>query len=269
MSHYWTWDGSPELLRIGAFSIRWYGAFFALGFYLGLRVLNRLAKMDRLEPPQFDSMLTPVIAGTVIGARLGHVFFYEPSVFLEDPIRILKVWEGGLASHGGTLGVALAVYLWKRKHYAGTLLSLLDRLAVPSAMVAGMIRLGNFFNSEILGRASDLPWAIVFKRVDEVPRHPAMLYEALSYFGIFAVLMGVVNRGVHRRFGDGFLLGIFFMSLFTARFLIEFCKEIQVPSEAGLPLDLGQILSLPFVIMGGFLVVRSVRKRSGVSKASS
>jgi prolipoprotein diacylglyceryl transferase len=226
---------------------------------MGLRILNWIAKRENLVPSEFDSMLTSVILGTVIGARLGHVFFYEPDIFLADPIRILKVWEGGLASHGGTLGVAIAVFLWKRKHYPGSFLSLLDWLSVPSAMVAGMIRLGNFFNSEILGRPSDVPWAIVFKRVDDLPRHPAMLYEAISYFLLFAVMMVMLRKRIHRRFGEGFLLGVFFCVLFGARFLIEFLKEVQVPSESELPLDFGQLLSLPFVLVGGVLLFRSFR----------
>jgi prolipoprotein diacylglyceryl transferase len=261
-----TWDVSPVLFSIGTFSVRWYGALFATGFYIALQVMNSIARRDRLQPREFDSILMYVIAGTVLGARLGHVFFYEPDVFLQDPVRILKVWEGGLASHGGTLGVMLAVLLWKRRHYEGSFLSLLDYLAVPSAFVAGMIRLGNLFNSEILGRPSEVPWAIIFKRVDEVPRHPAMLYEAFCYFGLFVFLLRQVRAGVHRRMGEGYLLGVFFTGLFGARFVIEFLKEYQVPSEAALPLDLGQLLSVPFVASGLFLWWRATRRTNPAPK---
>ncbi len=257
MEHHLVWNGSPEIVNLGFFSIRWYGALFALGFFLGLRILNRITRREGIVPAGFDSMLSYVILGTVVGARLGHVFFYEPGVFLSDPVRILKVWEGGLASHGGVIGVIVSVFLWKRKHYDGPVIRLLDYLSVPSTMVGGLIRLGNFFNSEILGRPSDVSWAIVFKRVDELPRHPAMLYESVSYLMIFGFMMWLLERGYHRRFGDGFLTGIFFVFVFLARFLIEFVKEFQIQTEAALPLDLGQILSLPFVGLGVFLLWRS------------
>jgi prolipoprotein diacylglyceryl transferase len=251
------WNGSPEIFNLGFFSVRWYGALFALAFFIGLRILNRITSREGLVPSGFDSMLSYVILGTVIGARLGHVFFYEPGIFLSDPIRILKVWEGGLACHGGVLGVIVAVYLWKRKNFDGPVLRLLDFLCVPSTMVGGMIRLGNFFNSEILGRPSEAPWAIVFKRVDDLPRHPAMLYESFSYFFIFAFMMWILRKGFHRRYGNGFLTGIFFVTVFVARFLIEFVKELQIPSESSLPIDLGQILSLPFIALGVGLLARS------------
>ena len=254
------WSGSPEIFNLGFFSVRWYGALFALAFFLGLRILNWITSRDGIVPAGFDSMLSYVILGTVIGARLGHVFFYEPGIFLSDPVRILKVWEGGLASHGGVLGVIVSVSLWKRKHFDGSVLTLLDYLSVPSTMVGGMIRLGNFFNSEILGRPSDVPWAMVFKRVDDMPRHPAMLYESFSYFSIFFLMMWMLKKGVHRRFGNGFLTGMFFVSVFTARFLIEFVKEVQIPAESDLPIDLGQILSLPFIFLGLFLMARARKK---------
>lgn len=257
MMQHLIWNGSPEIFNLGFFSVRWYGALFALGFFWGLRILNRITKRDGIVPAGFDSMLSYVILGTVIGARLGHVLFYEPSVFLAEPSRIVRVWEGGLASHGGVLGVILSVYLWKRKHFSGTTLKLLDYLSVPSTMVGGMIRLGNFFNSEILGRPTDVPWAIVFKRVDDLPRHPAMLYESGCYFMIFGIMMWILKTGIHRKFKEGFLTGVFFILVFLCRFLIEFLKEFQIASEAALPLDLGQILSLPFVMLGVVLLLRS------------
>jgi prolipoprotein diacylglyceryl transferase len=261
MNSHFIWSASPELFSANGFTIRWYGFLFAIGFYLGLKVLNGIARQEKLEPSEMDGMLIYIILGTVIGARLGHVFFYEPDLFLADPIRIFKVWEGGLASHGGTLGVITGVLLWKRKYYRGSLLSLLDFVAVPGALVSGLIRVGNFFNSEILGKPSDLPWAIVFKRVDETPRHPAMLYESFCYFSIFALLYGLTRKKIHRRFNEGFLLGLFFILIYGSRILIEFFKEPQVASEAGLPFDLGQILSVPFVAAGGFLLIRSISSR--------
>jgi phosphatidylglycerol:prolipoprotein diacylglycerol transferase len=269
MANHLVWNGSPEIFNLGFFSLRWYGALFALGFFIGLRILNRISRRDGLVPEGFDSMLSYVILGTVAGARLGHVFIYEPSVFLSDPLRILKVWEGGLASHGGVLGVILAVYLWKRRHFKGPVLTLLDYLSVPSTMVGGFIRLGNFFNSEILGRPTDVAWAVVFKRVDELPRHAAMLYESFCYFAIFAFMMWLLRRGVHRRYGNGFMTGVFFVAVFSARFLIEFVKEVQIASEASLPLDLGQILSVPFIGTGLFLLWRSGFPRGGIDREGS
>ena len=261
MSTHFIWNGSPELFQIGSFSIRWYGALFALGFYLGLQFLNKIARMEKLKPPVLDSILIYVIVGTVVGARFAHVLFYEPTMFLADPLRILRVWEGGLASHGGTLGVILAVFLWKKRHFSGSFLLLLDYLSVPGAFSGGMIRIANFFNSEIIGKPSELPWAIVFKRVDDLPRHPAMLYEALAYFTLFGITFTWVKKKVHRRFGEGFLLGVFFCAIYGARFLIEFLKEYQVPEEAALPLDLGQLLSVPFLMVGVVLIVRAVRAK--------
>jgi len=261
MSQHLVWNVSPEIFQIGSFSLRWYGVLFATGFYIGLQIINSIARREKLQPPVFDSLLIYSIVGTVAGARLGHVIFYEPQAFLSDPLRVFRVWEGGLASHGGVIGVIAGIAFWGRRHFRGSVLLLLDYMSVPSEFVGGMIRIANFFNSEILGKPAEKPWAIVFKRVDELPRHPAMLYEAFAYFTIFAVGMTLLRRKVHKRFGEGFLTGYFFVAVFSARFLIEFVKELQVPEEAALPLDLGQLLSIPFVLLGIGLIVRAVRRR--------
>ena len=260
MGQHLVWNVSPDIFQIGSFSLRWYGVLFATGFYIGLQIINAIAKREKLQPPVFDSLLIYSIVGTVVGARLGHVIFYEPAAFLSDPLRVIRVWEGGLASHGGVIGVIAGIAIWGRRHFRGSILLLLDYMSVPSEFVGGMIRIANFFNSEILGKPSDQPWAIVFKRVDELPRHPAMLYEAFAYFTIFAVGMMFLKRGIHKRFGEGFLTGYFFVAVFSARFLIEFVKELQVPEEAALPMDLGQLLSIPFVLLGIGLIVRAVRR---------
>ncbi len=257
MVHYFVWNGSPDLLSLGPITIRWYGALFACGFVIGLKILNWIAKQEKLKVESFDSILMYVILGTIIGARLGHTLIYEPEIYLADPIRILKIWEGGLASHGGTLGVVIAVYLWKRKHFDGTMLQLLDALCIPAALISAMIRIGNFFNSEIVGHPTDVPWAIVFKRLDSLPRHPTMLYECIAYLITFFTVLFIFRKKIHRKYGQGFLLGIFFIMLFGFRFLIEFIKEYQVASESQLPLDLGQLLSVPFIATGIYLVFRS------------
>ena len=257
MQHFFTWNGSPEILSFGPILIRWYGALFACGFVIGLKILNWIGKQEKLKIESFDSMLIYVILGTIIGARLGHTLIYEPEIYLSDPIRIFKVWEGGLASHGGALGVMVSVLLWKRKYFNGTTLQLLDYLCVPSALVSAFIRMGNFFNSEIIGRPTGVPWAIIFSRVDSLPRHPTMLYECLAYVCTFLVLFSLFKFKVHRNKGQGFLLSIFFMLIFGFRFCIEFIKEYQVSSESQLPIDLGQILSIPFILVGLFLFIRS------------
>jgi phosphatidylglycerol---prolipoprotein diacylglyceryl transferase len=253
------WNGSPDLASIGPLTIRWYGLLFALGFFLGFKMITWMLKRERYEVTSLDSLLIYAVVGTIVGARLGHTLIYEPEIYLHDPIRILKVWEGGLASHGGSVGVMLGVWLWKRKHFPGTFLQLVDLLCVPTAFIAAMIRIGNFFNSEIVGRPTDLPWAIIFKRIDNLPRHPSMLYESLAYLVTFGVVFTMFKKGLQRR--QGLLLGVFFILVFGARFGIEFVKEYQVPSEAALPMDLGQLLSIPFVLVGILLVILAFRRK--------
>jgi prolipoprotein diacylglyceryl transferase len=187
--------------------------------------------------------------GTIIGARLGHCLFYEPDYYLANPLRILEIWKGGLASHGGTIGILVALALYARKNTDQPLGWLMDRLTVSVALTAACIRLGNFFNSEIVGKPTELPWAIVFERLDQIPRHPAMLYESVSYF----VLCGVCFYLYATRIDTlkrGFLTGLLLVWIFTSRFLLEFVKENQVAFESGLPLNMGQLLSLPFVALG-------------------
>jgi prolipoprotein diacylglyceryl transferase len=190
-----------------------------------------------------------MMLGTIIGARLGHCLFYEPEYYLSHPLEILFIWKGGLASHGGSIGVLIAVWLYKRKHPDQGYIWLADRLSIAVAFTAACIRIGNFFNSEILGKPSDLPWAIVFKYAGEtVPRHPAMLYEALSYLILTGLLLILykVKEGKKR----GQMIGLMLFWIFTSRFFIEFYKENQVAFENELPLNMGQILSIPFIILG-------------------
>jgi prolipoprotein diacylglyceryl transferase len=210
-----------------------------------------------------DELLIYIAVGTVVGARLGHCFFYEPRYFLQNPLEILKIWKGGLASHGAAIGILLALLFYVLK-YKVSFLYLIDRIVIVVALGGAFIRTGNLFNSEIYGDPTDLPWGFMFVRdklydsvtgelLPVVPRHPTQIYEALSYLLIFAVLF-IFYRKRYKKVRDGFIFGVFMIMLFTARFLIEFVKNDQVPFEAGMQLNMGQWLSLPF-IFAGFVVI--------------
>ncbi len=243
------WDFQPEIFKLGSFAPRWYGLMFAIGFMVGYSVMAKIFVKEGRNEEDLSSLLFHVMLGTIIGARLGHCLFYEPEYYLSHPLEMLFVWKGGLASHGGTLGVIIAVWLYKRHHTDQGYVWLADRLSIAIAFTAGCIRVGNFFNSEILGKPSDLPWAIVFKTVGEtVPRHPAMLYESVSYFILSGLLYWLYKKTEGKVRGQ--MIGLMFVWIFTARFFIEFVKENQVPFENELPLNMGQILSVPFIILG-------------------
>jgi prolipoprotein diacylglyceryl transferase len=196
--------------------------------------------------------------GTVIGARLGHVLFYQLGDYLAHPWEIFMIWKGGLGSHGGFAGVLIALYLYLKKHRDMSFLELADRLAIPCLLAAALIRVGNFFNSEIIGTPSDLPWVVVFARVDDMPRHPAMLYEALAYLLVFSVSYFAYWKTTIIQF-PGRVFGMALAICFLARFMIEFVKENQVPFEQSLPLNMGQLLSIPFIVAGIYLIYASWR----------
>lgn len=243
------WDINPELFRIGGFGPRYYGLMFALGFLVGYHITRRIFLNEGKKEEDLSSLLFHIMVGTIMGARLGHCLFYEPAYYLSHPLEILKVWKGGLASHGGSLGVAIAIWIYTRKHIDQPYIWLADRLTIGVAFTAGCIRIGNFFNSEIIGKASDLPWAIVFTKIDNLPRHPAMLYESLAYLIIFAVLAFNYKRH-STALVPGRQIGILLIGSFTARFFIEFVKENQVAFESGMTLNMGQLLSIPFILVG-------------------
>lgn len=248
------WDFSPEIFNIGGFAPRYYGLMFALGFMVGYSITAVIFRREGRNEEDLSSLLFHLMVGTIVGARLGHCLFYEPEYYLSHPLEILYVWKGGLASHGGTVGVLFTTWLYKRKHPDQSYIWLADRLAIGTAFTAACIRIGNFFNSEILGKPSDLPWAIIFynNNGEMIPRHPAMLYEAFAYLALFAVLMLMYFVFNSTRV-KGRLLGTMLVWIFTARFFIEFVKENQVPFEAGMPLNMGQLLSIPFIIIGVLL----------------
>jgi len=257
--NYITWNVDPEIFHIGALSIRWYGLLFASAFLAGYIIFTRYLRTDHLTSEMLDELLIYIAVGTVVGARLGHCFFYEPEYFLKNPIEILKIWKGGLASHGAAIGILISLWLYIRK-YKLSFLWLIDRIVIVVALGGAFIRTGNLFNSEIYGGPTDLPWGFMFVRdklydsvtgevLPVVPRHPTQIYEALSYLLIFTVLF-IFYRKNYLKVRDGFIFGVFLIALFTARFLIEFVKNDQVSFEAGMQLNMGQWLSIPFILTG-------------------
>ncbi|MBC7532827.1 MAG: prolipoprotein diacylglyceryl transferase [Oligoflexus sp.] len=249
MQHF-VWDFSPEIFKIGAFAPRYYGLMFAIGFMVSYSITQKIFLKEGRNEEDLSSLLFHIMVGTIVGARIGHCLFYEPDYYLSHPLEILFVWRGGLASHGGTIGVLLALYLYKRKHPDQGYIWLADRLAIGTAFTAGCIRVGNFFNSEILGKPWDGPWAIIFAaNGDMIPRHPAMLYEALAYFILFAIMLWMYWK-TNAAQAKGRLIGLMLAWIFIARFFIEFVKENQVPFENGMTLNMGQLLSIPFIIVG-------------------
>lgn len=243
------WDVNPEIFRIGNFAVRWYGLLFASGFFFGYLIFLRFFKKEGLSVELLDKLTIYMAIGTVVGARLGHCLFYEPEYYLKHPVEILKIWRGGLASHGAAIGILIALWLFVRK-YKKPFIWILDRIVVVVALAGALIRLGNLMNSEIYGIETSLPWGFVFIRnLETVPKHPTQIYEALTYFLVFGLLLGIYIRS-DAKFRPGTLFGWFLILVFGMRFLIEFIKEDQVGFEANMVLNMGQLLSIPFVLLG-------------------
>ena len=253
-SQFMHWDISPTIgiFEGGPLQIRWYGLFFALSFVLGYQIMQYIFQKEGKNLKDLESLTLTMILGTVLGARLGHCLFYSPEYYLSNPLEILKIWEGGLASHGAMLGIPFALWIFSRKHKDFEYFWIIDRIVIVVALSGFFIRMGNFFNSEIVGKVTDVPWAIVFSRIDEMPRHPSQIYEAVTYLFIFMIL---AYRYVVNNFNiaKGKSLGLFLMLIFGARFFWEFTKENQVDFESALPLNMGQLLSIPAVLVGAYL----------------
>ena len=240
------WNADPIWFHIGPLAIRWYSLAFMVGFLVGYEIESRMYKHEGAPERWLGVLLLWTVAGTIIGARLGHVFFYEWDKYSQDPISILYVWEGGLASHGGTIGVVLGVFGYSIFTTKRNPLWAFDRLVIPIA---------------IFGHATDLPWGFMFIRSREWHElyfgqacHPTQIYEALCYFALFALLMWMYwKKNAEER--PGLIFGVFFIILFGTRFLIEFIKNDQVAFEANMTLNMGQWLSVPFILIGIFLVI--------------
>jgi phosphatidylglycerol---prolipoprotein diacylglyceryl transferase len=265
MISYITWSVSPELFHLGPISVRWYGFLFAMGFVLGYIILTQIFNKEKKPKSDLEQLAVYAIFGTVIGARLGHCLFYNPAYYLSNPVEILKIWTGGLASHGAAIGILIAIYLFSKKKKDMNMLWVLDRVVIVVALAGSLIRLGNLFNSEIIGKAATVPWAFIFTSVDDIPRHPAQLYESIAYLIIFIILF-IVYQKKYPNLKSGLLFGLFLVLVFTFRFFVEFLKEVQEQFEADLFLNMGQLLSIPFVILGLYYIFRTPMVISTKSK---
>ena len=254
------WNVNPEIFSLGPVHVRWYGLLFAVGFLFGYNHGEKMFKHENIDLKWLESLFIYLIVATIIGARLGHVLFYGWDYYSQHPIEILYVWQGGLASHGGVLGIIIAMFIWSKYVSKRSILWVLDRIVVPSVFVAALIRLGNLMNSEIYGIPTTLPWGVIFERNHEtVAKHPTQIYESLSYLVTFGMMLYMYWKTKAKDY-QGLLVGVFFVMVFSARFFIEFIKEVQEPFEKGMTLNMGQWLSIPFVLTGIFLIIRALKK---------
>ena len=269
MSLFITWNPDVTALDLGFFAIRWYSLFWAIGLVSVYLLMHKLYKQQKISEEKFEPMFMYCFLGILIGARLGHCLFYEPSYYLSHPVEMLlpfrdvpgKGWTftgyEGLASHGGTLGLMIALWLYA-KRVGLKFLHVLDNVAIVTPICACAIRLGNLMNSEIIGRPTDMPWAFIFERVDSLPRHPGQLYEAICY-AIFFGIHWFFYRRYPQKVGSGFFFGLCLFLIFTSRIFIEYTKENQEAFEEGMLLNMGQLLSIPFVVLGLYCMFKSSR----------
>lgn len=266
-----TWTAHPVIFTIGAFSLRWYALMFIVGFFIGIKIMEWVYRREKLDPERVYYLFVACFIGTLVGARLGHCLFYDPGYYLANPLEIFKTWKGGLASHGGTIGVILCV-MWYANHDWISKLWLLDRLSIAVAPVAALIRMGNLFNHEIYGHETALPWGMRFVQnihaweqgADPVfcnPSHPTQIYEALAYVLVFFACWGLyrfTQAGRHR----GVIFGVFLVGIFASRFFIEYLKNVQESFEEDMLLDMGQLLSIPFILLGAYFIWHGMRSQA-------
>ena len=254
------WDVNPEIFSLGPLSIRYYGLLWAMSFLLGYMIFERIVKKESLPKDYLDTLTMYMVIGTIVGARLGHCLFYQPDYYLSNPLEILYIWKGGLASHGAAIGIILSLYLFSRRTKR-PLIYILDRIVITVALAGVLIRLGNLMNSEIYGIQTQLPWGFIFKQNGEiVPKHPTQIYEALSYLAGFIVLAYMYIKA-NAKPKPGLLFGLFLIFIFATRFLIEFIKEPQVGFEQNMVLNMGQWLSIPFIITGVIFIYLALTKK--------
>lgn len=271
--NYILWNPDVEAFHILGLSIRWYSLCWLIGLLLAYFIVQRLYKQQKIKDELFDPLFLYCFFGILIGARLGHCLFYQPEYYLTSvkhfiemivPIHFMAgggwkfVGYEGLASHGGTIGLIVALYLYYRRTRLN-LWQVLDNIAIATPITACFIRLGNLMNSEIIGKVTDVPWAFIFERVDKVPRHPGQLYEAIAYFVFFFVGLWFYRKHP-QRVGTAFFFGLCLTLIFTFRFFIEYTKDIQVNFESGMLFNMGQILSIPFIIIGIYCMCRKQKQ---------
>lgn len=265
MTGFITWTANPVLFQLGFFAVRWYSLMFLIGFTIGYYIIYKMFKHEGARQEWIDKLLIYVAIATIVGSRLGHVFFYQWDYYSQHPLDIIKIWEGGLASHGGTIGIIIAILLYSKYVTKKSPIWTFDRLVVPVALVGALIRIGNLFNHEIYGHDTTLPWGFRFIEnlhgwmagadpIFTAPCHPTQIYEALAYLALFALLM-VMYWKYNCQERKGLIFGVFLTWLFSARFFIEFIKNVQVEFEEGMALNMGQWLSVPFIIAGLVLIV--------------
>jgi len=264
-SNYIYWNVDPVIIKVFGISIRYYGLLFVSGLILCLYILGWIFRRENIPPEHLERLSIYGIIGIFVGARLGHCLFYEPSYYFAHPLEMILPIQPlpgggykfsgyqGLASHGGILGLLIALFLYSRKTKQ-SMINTIDLIAVVAVLEFGFIRLGNFMNSEIIGIPTTKPWSVIFERVDNLPRHPAQLYEAISYFIIFTIMM-ILYKNMRDRLKNGFFFGLATVLCCIARFMIEFVKENQVGFEDGMTFNMGQLLSLPYLVVGiGFII---------------
>lgn len=271
-----TWDVDPTLFTLFGREIRWYGLLWVIGLIVAVYIVQRIFKHEKLPEKWFDSLFVYMMLGIVLGARLGHCLFYQPEYYLANPVEILKIWEGGLASHGGVIGIIIAVWLYSRNVTKKSMLWTFDRVMVPTGFTAGMIRLGNLMNHEIYGAPTNSPWG--FRFIDNLHQwmhgappvyteasHPTQIYEAIIYFVVFTVTMYLYWK-TNAKDKQGLILGVGITMIFVARFFIEFIKNVQVDSEIAMRentgLIMGQWLSIPFILWGIWLIWNAFRQNN-------
>lgn len=267
------WDVTPEIID-GWSTPNLYGLLFVTGLILGYYVIRRMFRKENIPDEMLDKLVLYVVIATIVGARLGHVFFYDWSSYKNNPIDIFKIWEGGLASHGGAIALVITLSIYAKKVIQKPYLWIFDRISAPIAIAGTFIRLGNLVNSEIVGRPTDLPWAFEFVhyindhgQFDPTPRHPAQLYEAIMYLSIFGILMYIYwKRSAWKQ--PGLVFGTFLVLLFGGRFLVEFIKVGQTQFDDSLTINTGQWLSVPFVIAGIAILIWSFKNKNKSAEES-
>lgn len=270
-----TWDVSPEIFTIpefggiGPIPVRWYGLLFALGFIVGQQIMIHIFRKEGKPMADIDTLTLYMLFSTVLGARIGHFLFYEPSVLIKNPLEVLLPPYAGLASHGAIIGIFTGLWLYSRsrKQTGQTFFWVADRIAITVALGGAFIRLGNMMNSEIIGKETSAPWGFIFLQNHEfstVPRHPTGIYEAAAYLTLFFLMCWIWNK-YKAKTPEGLLVGVFMVWVFTARFIIEFFKENQVAFEDNLTLNMGQNLSIPAVLIGIWFIWRALKQQKSIS----